>query len=223
MKRNARAIAVTRCRLVSSRGGRSGSGAWASRAANAASISTPPIPAPRIPGEPQPRSGALTSANTISVIPSVAVSAPGRSKRRSRSRSSSGAITQKALTSASPASGTFTKNTDSQPSHCVSAPPSRTPSTNPAAPAPAQTASARLRSSPSGKVVLTSDSVAGKTSAPPSPWTARAASSTAGSPASPPASEEAPYRPSPAMSIRRRPRRSAARPPSRRNPPKATA
>ena len=89
-------------------------------------------------------------------------------------------------------SGTLTKNTASQPKAWVSTPPSSTPITRPAAPAPPHTASARLRSPPSANVVLTSDSVAGKTSAPPSPCAARAASCTSGTVASPPAAEATP-------------------------------
>ena len=52
--------------------------------------------------------------------------------------------------------------------------------TRPAAPAPPQTPSARFRSRPSAKVVLMSASVLGKTSAPPRPCTARAASCSSG-------------------------------------------
>ena len=54
--------------------------------------------------------------------------------------------------------------------------------------------------------------------APPRPCTARAAMSVAGSCASPPASEASPNSVRPAQKTSRRPNRSAARPPSSRNP-----
>ena len=69
-------------------------------------------------------------------------SAVGRDERRTRAGSPA------------PASGTLTKKTASQPSAWVSTPPSSTPMTRPAAPAPPQTATARLRSRPSANVVL---------------------------------------------------------------------
>ena len=65
--------------------------------------------------------------------------------------------------------------------------------------------------------------VAGEMSAAPTPWTARAAISIAEPFARPHASEAATKIANPDMSIRRRPNRSPARPPSRRRPPKVTA
>jgi hypothetical protein len=122
-------------------------------------------------------------------MPSVAVIAPGRSNRRPASRAPSAAISGNASRSAAPASGTLTKNTASQPKALVRAPPSRTPMTRPAAPAPPQTARARLRSGPSANVVLISVRVAGKSSAPPTPWMARPASRSPVDVARPPASD----------------------------------
>lgn len=90
-----------------------------------------------------------------------------------------------------PASGTLTKNTADQPKPSVSTPPSSEPSVSPLAPAPPQTASARLRRGPSSNSRLTSDSVAGNRMAPPTPCTARATMITPGLQASPPTSEEA--------------------------------
>jgi hypothetical protein len=119
----------------------------------------------------------------------VTLSAPGRSKLRPRSTARSAGISANDASAATVASGTLTKNTASQPQAAVSTPPSSTPMISPAAPAPPQIATARLRSRPSANSVLTSDSVAGNTSAPPSPCTARAASSTSEVGASPPSSE----------------------------------
>ena len=82
---------------------------------------------------------------------------------------------------------------------------------------------ARLRAGPSGKVVVRSESAAGETIAPPTPCRARAATRTHEARANPPASEAAENRARPATKTRRRPNRSAARPPSIRNPPKVRA
>jgi hypothetical protein len=108
-------------------------------------------------------------ALTLKVIPPVAVSAPGRSNLRSASRAWSASISTNAPMSAAPASGTLTKNTASQPRERVSTPPSKTPTTRPAAPQPPQTPRARLRSRPSANVMLISARVPGKTKAPPRP------------------------------------------------------
>jgi hypothetical protein len=67
------------------------------------------------------------------------------------------------------------------------------------------------------------DSAAGATSAAPAPCTAREIISRTGSWASPPASEAAEKMSSPAANIRRRPNRSAARPPRISKPPKVIA
>ena len=80
--------------------------------------------------------------------------------------------------------------------------------------------SARLRSAPSAKMVMTIDSAAGNTTAAPTPCRPRITISTVSLPASPHASEAAANTASPTMKTRRRPSRSAARPPSSINPPK---
>ena len=73
--------------------------------------------------------------------------------------------------------GTLTKSTHSQPAHCVSMPPSRTPAAPPEPATAPQTPSALLRSAPSLNIVVTSDSAAGEMSAAPRPCAARAAMS----------------------------------------------
>ena len=72
--------------------------------------------------------------------------------------------------------------------------------------------SARSRSGPSAKAVVSSDSAAGMTAAVARPWPARAASSSAGESARPPTSDETPSSAIPARNSRRRPNRSAIRP-----------
>ena len=116
--------------------------------------------------------------------------------------------------------GTLTNSTHSQPAHSVSTPPSSTPAAPPEPATAPQTPSAVLRSAPSLKVVVTIESAAGETSAAPRPCTARAMISHSSLWAKPPASEASANSSRPEMNIRRRPSRSARRPPSSRKPPK---
>jgi len=109
-----------------------------------------------------------------------------------------------------------------QPSRSVSTPPRRTPAAPPAPPIAPQMPTARLRAAGSVKVVVRIDSDAGAMTAPPRPWTARAAISTPWLSARPPASEATLNSASPATNTRRRPSRSAARPPRSRKPAKVT-
>ncbi len=66
-------------------------------------------------------------------------------------------------------------------------------------------------------------SAVGAITAPPTPWTARPASSHHWLVASPPSKDAAENSSSPPTNTRRRPSRSPARPPSSSNPPKVTA
>ena len=118
--------------------------------------------------------------------------------------------------------GTLTNRTHSQPAHSVSMPPISTPAAPPAPASAPQMPSALLRSAPSVNVVVTIDSAAGETIAAPRPCTPRAAISQPSRVAKPPASEAAEKTPRPMMNMRRRPNRSAARPPSIRKPPNAS-
>ena len=118
--------------------------------------------------------------------------------------------------------GMFTRNTAGQPNTSVSTPPRMAPA---AAPDPAtapQMPSARLRSGPGAKIVITSESAAGATSAAPRPWPAREATSQTAFCASPPSSEATTNSAMPIMNSRRRPSRSASRPPRSRKPPNAS-
>ena len=87
------------------------------------------------------------------------------------------------------------------------------------APMPPQAPSALLRSAPSPNMFMTMDSAAGSTTAAPRPWMPRMMIRNVSLVASAQASEAAVKIASPAMNRRLRPSRSAARPPSRRNPP----
>ena len=86
----------------------------------------------------------------------------------------------------------------------------------------AHTASALARSAPSANVVEMMESAAGEISAAPSPWRARNAISCPSVEARPFSSEADVKITSPTRNTRLRPRRSPARPPSSRNPPKTS-
>ena len=115
------------------------------------------------------------------------------------------------------------KKIHDQPSEPVSAPPSSTPAAPPLPEAAPQTPSATFRSRPSRNVVVRIESAAGDSSAAPSPWRARNAISDPEDQAIPSSSELTVKSARPAMNIRRRPRRSDIRPPSRSAPPNMTA
>ncbi len=115
--------------------------------------------------------------------------------------------------------GTLMKKIHSQPNALVNAPPSSTPAAAPLPETAPQMPSARFRSFPSSNVVVRIDSAAGETSAAPRPCSERNAISDPSDHASPSSSELTVKSASPAMNSRRRPSRSAIRPPSRSMPP----
>jgi len=110
-----------------------------------------------------------------------------------------------------------------QPAYRVSTPPASRPAVAAAAPMPPQMPRALLRSAPSLNMFITIDSAAGSTTAAPRPWMPRMMIRNVSVVASAQASEAAVKIASPAMNRRLRPSRSAARPPSSRNPPKVSA
>ncbi len=116
--------------------------------------------------------------------------------------------------------GTLTKNTHCHEKRLVRTPPSNSPMAPPPTATALQTPSAVVRSRPSLKVVVSTASAAGETRAPPSPCRARPATRMPADPASPFISDAAEKTTMPRRKSRRRPMRSAARPPSIRNPPK---
>ena len=118
--------------------------------------------------------------------------------------------------------GTFTQSTACQPNHSVSTPPRIEPAAPPAPATAPQTPSARLRSLPAGNSVISSERAAGEMRAAPMPCAARETTSMSGVTESAPAIDATTKRPRPAMKTRRRPVRSAIRPPSSRNPPKVS-
>src|SRR5438094_162706 len=108
-------------------------------------------------------------------IPLVTLTAPGTSRLTLASwRAASAASTGDSTTAARP-NGTFTKSVKRQLNSWVSRPPRINPADAPPAAIALQIPSARLRSGPSLKVVVRSDSAAGETKAPAKPWIKRAA------------------------------------------------
>ena len=107
-----------------------------------------------------------------------------------------------------------------QSTSSVSVPPSSTPTAAPAPPTAPQAPSAFARSPPPVKAAMMIASAAGESMAAPRPWPARAANSVAAPPASAEASEASVKTLRPARNTRRRPSRSAARPPSSSRLPK---
>ena len=112
------------------------------------------------------------------------------------------------------------KKIHSQPSPSVIGPPTIHAAVPPIAPVAVHTPSALLRSAPSGNVVIRIDSAVGVMIAAAIPCTTRATISAASDPASPHASDAAANSAVPTANTRRRPSRSAARPPSSSRPPK---
>jgi hypothetical protein len=116
--------------------------------------------------------------------------------------------------------GTLTNSTQRHDSHEVSIPPASRPMAPPAPATAANTPKARLRSRPWAKLVVIRASAVGAAMAPPTPWSALAASSQPEVVARPPTNEAKVNSRMPATNTRRRPRMSPARPPSSNSPPK---
>ncbi len=149
----------------------------------------------------------------------MTLTAPAASKWRVADSERLSAISRGASAATTRATGTFTHSTHSQPRPSVRIPPKSTPAAPPAPATAPQAPSALLRSAPSRKVVVTIDSAAGEMIAAPRPWAARAAINWPSVAAKPAARDAAATSSSPEMNTRRRPSRSAIRPPSSRKPP----
>ena len=116
--------------------------------------------------------------------------------------------------------GRLMKKTQRHESVSVSRPPRSRPTAPPPAAIALQIPSACVRSLPSANVVVTIDRAAGETSAAPRPCSARPPISMFDEVARPFNSEAPVKTASPSMNRRWRPKRSDARPPSSRKPPK---
>ena len=105
-----------------------------------------------------------------------------------------------------------------QPGPSTSRPPISQAAVAPIPPREPQMPRALLRSGPSSNVVMMIESAVGVMIAAPTPWNARAPISADGDQASPQRSDAPVKTTTPIMKTRRRPSRSAARPPSRSRP-----
>ena len=152
----------------------------------------------------------------------MTVTAPEMSRDFLGPRSSApGSAIHAAIISTTPI-GTLTMSTQRQSRRLVRIPPARTPTAAPLAAVADQAPRARRRSPGSVKVVTRMLRVAGARMAPPMPWAARAAISQLPVWARPPIRLQTVKTPRPIMNTRRRPKRSAARPPSIRKPAKVS-
>ena len=115
------------------------------------------------------------------------------------------------------------KRTHLQLAYSVNAPPSSRPRTDPTPAIEPYTPSALVRAGPAGKVVASSDRAPGAAIAAPQPWTRRAMISTVPFGARPPAIEATAKTTTPMRNMRKRPKRSPARPPASSSPPKVNA
>jgi hypothetical protein len=102
----------------------------------------------------------------------------------------------------------------------VSAPPTTRPITEPTAVIAANTAVAKLRAGPFGKVVATSANPVGEAMADPTPCDNRATTKVTSSQATAQSTEEIVNSATPTMKVRLRPMVSPRRPPSSISPPK---
>ena len=201
--------------------GTSGARARSSIATNAAKSAPAAASTSSVRGEPQPASGASTTAYRSATSASVSVTAPAASNATRSgarlSRSSTGASA-----SSTSAMGMLMKKIARHPNASVSTPPTSSATVAPTPPTAPQTARALLRSASSSNVVMRIDSAVGAISAAETPWTMRAPTRKPGELASPQASDAAANSAVPAMSVRRRPSRSPVRPPSMSSPPNAS-
>ncbi len=184
--------------------------------ASSAAVTTKP---PTMDADPQPDVGAVTTVRTSRSMAALTVSAPGTSycERPPDTPRSVGIARRPRITSAT-ASGAGTRKVQRQPSS-VSSPPSTSPNEKPLAPTVVKMLRARFRAGPSGNVVVMIDNAAGAVNAALAPLMKRAAISSEPSLTRPPRADATVNTLSAIKRVRRRPRRSAARPPRRRNPP----
>ena len=202
--------------------GTSGSLTRSSQPTNPRSSAAAATKTPTVSNELQPQFWPCVTPSTARESPPVTRNAPRASKpwpcRSTLSASRTGARTSPRMPT-----GTLTKKIHSHERRSVRMPPKRTPAAAPKPPTAPHAPSARLRSRPSRNVVTRMDSAAGVIMAAPRPCSARAPISDASLHAKPQSSEPTENTTRPSMKMRRRPRRSAERPPSRRNPPKTSA
>ena len=169
-----------------------------------------------------PSCSARVSDRMSTPIPAASSTEPRTSSpslRRSPARSST---TERVKASATAAANPTRKKIHGHPSAKVTSPPSTAPATIATSIEADMYPSARSRRRPSGVEAMSSPSAAGSASAAPSPASARADMRSHGARATAAKSDALENSARPVTSIRRRPSRSAARPPTRRNAPIVT-
>ncbi len=188
----------------STRNGISGFAVRASTRTNRASSATPPSSGSRVAAAVQPDASVCTMPYATEARPAVTSSAPRRSIRLRPPARPSASLSAAPISTSAPM-GTLMSRTHRQDRASVSTPPTSPPAAPPPAPTAIQVPMALVLACPSGTAAVSRVSVAGASTAAPSPCAARAASSCQPSWARPPASEAAVNRPRPTRNIRLRP------------------
>ena len=216
--------APPRARSATTRNGSSGCGLRACQATNTTSNTTAAIRQVMVPVSPQPSSAARLNPYTTSASPLPPRMTPGMSSRGVWSCARGGSlISTIAPNNAMAAKTTLMYIVQRQSRVWVSRPPSSRPM---AAPPPAMAPKmpkARARSLGAVNMTVSRDSADGASSAPKAPCKARAPNSIASLTAAPPSAEATANPMRPVIRARRRPHRSAMRPPASSRPPKASA
>ena len=218
--RAATTLAAVNVRRRKTRRGTSGAGERRSTATKATSSATPSAANPIVADDSQPSSTVRLMAYTIAIRPAVTVTAPATSAGVRSEGRPPGTNSMTSPIRAAPM-GTLTRKIHSHPGPSVNSPPAITPTVPAAPPTAPKMPSALFLAAPSVKVLVRIDRAAGAASAAPIPCTALAPTSCQRASDSPAASDAAANSARPLTSTRRRPNRSAARPPSSRNPPRA--
>ncbi|SFI94901.1 hypothetical protein SAMN05216525_11652 [Bradyrhizobium sp. Gha] len=165
-----------------------------------------------------PSTGALVKKHNSNVTLAAAAIAPRISNDRRRMLLPSVGRANNALIAVAAAIGTFMRKTDCQPNEATRTPPAKAPIVAPDEEIRLHTPRARLRSTPSAKMVFIKATVEGNNIDPPTPWTMRAAITISIDFAAAPITDPIPNTIREKTKVRLRPSRSAARPPSIKQP-----
>ncbi len=219
-RRAALTLAATKLRLRNMPSRISGSLTVRSITMKAASNSPDRANPPIVRSDVHPESAAEDTVKTSSNIPASRVTAPPRSSRARSVRGGSGGRKRNAPTRISRAIGIGSRKVARQFS-AASRPPISSPEEYPDASKTLKIPNALFRCGPSGKVVVSTDMAAGAVKAAAMPLTKRETISRTASSASVPSSDTSANTAIANTSTRRRPNRSAHRPPSNRKLPNA--
>ena len=212
-------FAATKARRRKNRIGSIGAGARSSHTTNDTDASAPQAIAASTSGADQPSAPASTSPHTSPSRPALPNTTPGTSIRRCGPRLST--RYRGASTTRPTPSGTFSQKIHGQPAQPVTPPPKSGPAAAPSPPIPPHAPSTAPRRS--GRVAALNNVMAsGAKTAPPAPWTTRAATNTATVGARAAATEPSAKSAIPAVNMRRRPKRSPSAAPVSRSTAKVS-